>query len=89
METVFWVLLLVGQAPAAAALWLTSLPMKAQDILGPALRALLRPGTSGRAATSHRRVASRVGGKPRACGQRFVPSRPAGDGLEAPGGGRT
>jgi hypothetical protein len=41
LDIIFRVLLVLGQAPAATALWLTSLPMRAGDIVGPAVRALL------------------------------------------------
>lgn len=62
LELVFGVLLVLGQAPAAAALWLTSLPMRAHDVLGPALRGLLLPRTrSGRRGAVRRR---RRGNKP-------------------------
>jgi hypothetical protein len=45
LEAIFWVLLILGQAPAVAALWLIGLLMRAHDGLGPALRPLLRPRT--------------------------------------------
>jgi hypothetical protein len=41
LETVFWVLLVLGQTPGALLLLLSGLVVRAHEVLGPALRALL------------------------------------------------